>query len=59
MPLMSYRLQTFLQTNSANCLANHLYRLGVAAVQESILKGLKRFSYIEAIAYFSANIKFP
>ena len=59
MQLMSYGLQTFLQTNSANCSANHLYRLGIAAVKESILEGLKRFSYIEAIAYFSTNIKFP
>ena len=56
---MSHGLQTFLQTNSANCSANHLYRLGIAAVKESILEGLKRFSYIEAIAYFSTNIKFP
>ena len=36
MQLMSYGLQTFLQTNSANCSANHLYRLGIAAVKESI-----------------------
>ena len=42
MQLMSYRLQTLLKMNIANCLADHLYKLGIEAGQESILEGLHK-----------------